>query len=537
MELCADDHGRLERARQQIYDAHGDDPNVTGVGIGFRRRAGESTGRPAVVVLVGKKRREALVSRRRLLPRTVEVDGTTYEVDVEQAGPFSAGAQTALAPARAPLAPAGVSDPITGRMRPPRQGASISNPVDGTTAGTLGLFVIDNTDDTVCLLTCNHVIARMGRGKVGEPIVQPGTYDGGTSADAIAKLKRWAPISPAGTRVDGAIAQLTDQSAYTLEVAKDLMAPISATHPVVGMAAAGDSFGGNLLTRMDATLEALNVRLPLGQRAAVSEAGLPCAGPVLGLADPQPGMKIEKVGRTTGYSSSEIVAIGVQAVVSTPIGDIPYQDMIYTEFLIAAGDSGSIVFAGGNGDTHVMPESQAECKILPVLSDYYRLPLVEDNPIADKVRDDFFMQTMTGRLLVELTYVNSEALINRLKDRQAQSSEVVYAKQYYDKYHDFMEGVLNDPDSAEVVTQEHLDDAEVVIGGLAQSGVLKPPEVQLAVQLYRQSLEPTLGMTRREVVAYMSNPAVYSQVYEAVEATDGIELNAPFKQMPPEPTS
>jgi hypothetical protein len=537
MELCADDHGRLERAKQQIYDDYGADPNVTGVGIGFRRSAGAWTGRPAVVVLVAKKRREALVSRRRLLPRTVEVDGTTYEVDVEQAGPFSSGARTALAPARAPLAPAGVSDPITGRMRPPRQGASISNPVDGTTAGTLGLFVIDNTDDTVCLLTCNHVIARMGRGKVGEPIVQPGTYDGGTSADAIAKLKRWAPISPSGTRVDGAIAQLTDQSAYTLDVAKDLMAPISATHPVVGMAAAGDSFGGNLLTRMDATLEALNVRLPLGQQGAVAESGLPCAGPVLGLADPQPGMKIEKVGRTTGYSSSEIVAIGVRAVVTTPIGDIPYNDMIYTEFLIAAGDSGSVVFAGGDGDTQVIPEGQQECVMLPVLSDYYRLPLVEDNPIADKVRDDFFMQSMVGRLLVELTYVNSETLINRLKDRQPQSSEVTYAKQYYNKYHDFMEGVLNNPDSTEVVTQENLDDAQFVISGLAQSGVLTGPETQLAFTLYQESLVPTLGMNRREALAYMRNPAVYSQVYEAVEGTAGIELSAPFKQMPPEPTS
>jgi hypothetical protein len=533
MKLCGDDHSRLERAKQQIFDAYGADPNVSGVGIGFRRRAGEWTGRPAVVVLVAKKRREALVSRRRLLPRTVEVDGVTYDVDVEQAGPFSSGAQTALAPART-----AVGDQITNRMRPPLQGASISNPVDGRTAGTLGLFVIDNTDDTVCLLTCNHVIARMGRGTVGEPIVQPAVYDGGTASDAIAKLKRWAPIPATGTRVDGAIAQLTDQSAYSLEVAKDLMDPISATHPVVGMVTAGDGFGGGLLTRMDATLDALNVRLPLGQAAAArSESALPCAGPVLGLADPEPGMNIEKVGRTTGYTSSKIIAIGMRVDVDTPIGVIPYNDLIYTEFFLSFGDSGSAVFAGGDGKTQVKPIVLPGCIVLGSLSSYYSLPLTEDNPLADKVRDEFFLQSTTGKLLVELTYVNSQTLVDRLKGKTGDATEAVYAEQYYTKYHDFMASVLADPDSAEVVTQEHLDDAAFVISGLAQSGVLMAPEVELAFTLYDKSLVPTLGMNRKQVQEYMDNPVVYAQVHEAVSATEGIEMNAPFKQRAPEPTS
>ncbi|WP_026406067.1 hypothetical protein [Actinomadura rifamycini] len=531
MNYCGDDQSKLERARQQIYDAYGSDPNVTGVGIGFRRRAGVTTEEPAVVVLVAKKRREALVSRRRLLPRTVEVDSTTYQVDVIQAGPFSSGAQTALAPARA-----AAGQEITERMRPPRQGASVSNPVDGVTAGTLGLFVVDNTDDTVCVLTCNHVIARMGRGKVGEAIIQPGAYDGGTSRDKIATLKRWAPMPAAGTKVDGAIAQLTDQDAYTLEVAQDLMPPVSADHPVVGMVAAGDSFGACLLTRMDLTLDALDVRLPIGQASAsTSAAALPCAGPGTGIADPQPGMAIEKVGRTTGYTSSTIVAIGVQAPVSTPIGTVMYQDLIYTEFFSSAGDSGSVVFAGGDGKTQVPGGVMLECVVLGSLSDYYRLPLREENPLADKVRDEFFLESLTGKLLVELTYVNSQSLVDRLKDRQGRADEVAYANQYYTKYRDFMAGVLDDPDSPEVVTQEHLDDASFIITGLVQT-VLTADESKLALTLYRDSLVPTLGMNRREVYAYMNNPAVYGQVHDAVAAAPDIEMNAPFKHMEPEPT-
>lgn len=531
MKICGDDHARLERGRQQIFDAHGDDPNVTGVGIGFRRRAGDWTGELAVVVLVAKKRPAALVSRRRMLPRTVRVDDATYQVDVLQAGPFSAGAEAALAPAAA--APTAVS--ITERMRPPRQGASISNPADGAVAGTLGLFVVDDTDDTVCLLTCNHVIARMGRGEVGQPIIQPGGYDGGGSGDAIATLKRWAPIPASGTRVDGAIAQLTDQSAYTLEVARDLMAPISASHPPVAMVVAGDMFGGCLLTRMDATLDALDVHLPVGPDDPVGEDELYCDGIVPVVADPQPGMHIEKVGRTSGYTSTVIQVIGVRADVITPIGVIPYHDLVYTEFFSVAGDSGSVAFSGGDGNTPVPDALLPPCAVLGTLSEYYDLPLTEDNALADKVRDEFFLQTETGKFLVQLTYVNSESLITRLKDRQATADEIAYANEYYTKYHDFMAGVLADPASPEVVTEDHLNDAYFVIDGLSKT-VLTSSEGSVALQLFGNCLVPTLGMNRQEVQAYMANPGLYNQVYDAVSLDPEIEKTGSFEHRPPEPT-
>ena len=78
----------LRRAKQQILDAHGDDPNVTGVGIGVRFRGGHPTGEPVVTVMVASKRPEALIPHARLLPKTIEVDGELWGVDVIQAGPF-----------------------------------------------------------------------------------------------------------------------------------------------------------------------------------------------------------------------------------------------------------------------------------------------------------------------------------------------------------------------------------------------------------------------------------------------------------------
>jgi hypothetical protein len=71
------------------------DPNVHGVGYGFRERAGRETDEPVIVVLVVRKQPEALVSRGRLLPKTVEIDGRQWGVDVQQKSRFSTAAARA----------------------------------------------------------------------------------------------------------------------------------------------------------------------------------------------------------------------------------------------------------------------------------------------------------------------------------------------------------------------------------------------------------------------------------------------------------
>ncbi|WP_329522085.1 hypothetical protein [Spirillospora sp. NBC_01491] len=77
----------LERVRDRLIDRYlGTDPNVTGVGIGFRTRGGERTDEPAVVVGVVEKLPAGHVPRGRLLPRAVRDGGTEWAVDVVQTG-------------------------------------------------------------------------------------------------------------------------------------------------------------------------------------------------------------------------------------------------------------------------------------------------------------------------------------------------------------------------------------------------------------------------------------------------------------------
>ncbi|MGR6924199.1 LamG-like jellyroll fold domain-containing protein [[Actinomadura] parvosata] len=524
MRFDAATEARLEQGKQYILDAFGADPNVTGTGIGYRQRGGRWTDQPSVVVMVARKRHAALVSRRRLLPKTIQVDGRTTQVDVVQAGPFRTGQ---LTPVRERGAAADI-EPIVDRIRPIRPGCSISRGGPEKTAGTLGLFVYDNTDGTACLLSNNHVIADMSRGAIGDPIVQPGTYDGGVvTRDTIALLKRWVPIRASGTNVDAAIAQLTDQTLFDMRPARNLMPPLATNHPVVGIVTAGDGFGGCLLTRIDAALTALNVDLivPAPDGSLVPSARLEgsAAAPMKGVVAPYPKMVIEKVGRTSGYTSAVIGAVRVAAKVDTPIGVILYTDLIWTTYFQLPGDSGSVVYRGGDGRTLVPPDYYP-CPLMPVLEEYYWVvPFTAEEETADRVRDEFFAQSQLGRLLLRLPYLNETTVRNRLYGKWASRDEEIAAAEFYDKYREFMIDVLNDPNSPEVVTQEHLDDAAEVIQGLRQT-VLFPEESQLARTLYDQALVPIKGMTRRQVRDYMNDWAVYDLVLAELEKVPTIEV-------------
>jgi hypothetical protein len=508
----------LLRAKEQVLQQHGDDPNVNGAGIGLRTRAGELTDEPVVVVFVIKKRPEALVPRARLLPRSIEVDGRTWGVDVVETGHVvtgvggGAGAAVLDRHTAALLQPQGL--PIDERMRPPRQGASVGSLQFGG-AGTYSCTVRDLTDGTMCVLSCNHVLAGNDQGVAGQVIVQPGALDGGTAADRIARLRRFHPIGTA-TEVDAAIAQLDDQAGFTDLVARDLMAPISPDHRAVGMLVAG-GLGRSFLAVMDTTLDALDIEL-VGA-TPTDRATAPAT----------PGMAVEKVGRTTGYTSSVVGATNVDINVRIEPGrTVRYENLIMVPRLSCPGDSGSIVCQGGNGST-LAPV--CECVALETVGDYYDLPLTEDEDLADQVRDEFLAQSETGYLLVSAIYGNPE-LVHRLEEREVTDWETSYAQEYYDKYHDFVAAVLADPDSDAVLTQEHLDDIAFILFGLTNpttgiEPVLTPEESDVAWALYDEVLTPALGMDRRQIVAHMNDPAVYQTVHDRLRTVPTIDLNRP----------
>ncbi len=98
----------------------------------------------------------------------------------------------------------------TTKWRPAPGGVYISNPK--VTAGTVRWNVFENKTGRRVILSNNHVLTNKdtinnSRANVDEEIYQPGTADGGNSADTIATLTRWVKIDEVGDNlVDAAIA-------------------------------------------------------------------------------------------------------------------------------------------------------------------------------------------------------------------------------------------------------------------------------------------------------------------------------------------
>jgi hypothetical protein len=99
----------------------------------------------------------------------------------------------------------------TGKHRPSPLGMSIGHP--DITAGTLGFKVKDSSGNPF-ILSNNHVMANINQASIGDHILQPGAYDGGTDpADRIGDLAAFVPIdfSLNGSNVvDAAIASVLD---------------------------------------------------------------------------------------------------------------------------------------------------------------------------------------------------------------------------------------------------------------------------------------------------------------------------------------
>jgi hypothetical protein len=97
------------------------------------------------------------------------------------------------------------SDPTT-RQRPAPLGFSVGHPA--ITAGTIGARVVDASGNRY-ILSNNHVLANSNAATLGDAALQPGPYDGGTTADQIGTLAAFKPIvftSTATNTIDAAIA-------------------------------------------------------------------------------------------------------------------------------------------------------------------------------------------------------------------------------------------------------------------------------------------------------------------------------------------
>ena len=160
--------------------------NLVGVAKGIKWSNGQPTGKPALLALVSQKLAKDELAKEDMVP--AEIAG--MKTDVLAVGELFAG-QAELQPEFEALA-------LAKRIRPAPGGYSVGH--KNITAGTLGTCVYDRLGDPgdaigipskYYILSNNHVLANSNNGQVGDSILQPGPFDGGTDpADRIARLNR-----------------------------------------------------------------------------------------------------------------------------------------------------------------------------------------------------------------------------------------------------------------------------------------------------------------------------------------------------------
>ena len=200
-------------------------PNVTGVGHGYKVTGGKQTDKFGLIITVKKKLPKYMLSPKALIPE--EIDGEVTDV-IEadfQALPLLTEEMPRVM---------GEAGTRTGKNRRAPGGVSVGHPL--ITAGTLGGWLYHGSD--VVMLSNNHVLANKNAAEIGDPIYQPGVYDGGTSADTIAHLTAFHKIDFAGgdNVVDAAIAKVINIADVDWQTLGITTVPIAyKVAPTVGM--------------------------------------------------------------------------------------------------------------------------------------------------------------------------------------------------------------------------------------------------------------------------------------------------------------
>ena len=294
----------------QIKEANKEDilakPNVVGVGVGYRRVAGVLTGELSVIVLVRQKLPVAGLDPGDLLPQRLE----NIDVDVIQVGEIRA------------------LQARTDRWRPAPGGVSLGH--YKITAGTFGAVVRDRGSGERLILSNNHVLANSNEAAPGDPILQPGPYDGGDQDnDLFARLERFVPIeftqSPGICGLARAFAGLGNTAARVVG-SKHRLEVLRADAQAANLVDAAVARPVNPADLLDDILE---------------------IGVVSGVATAVLGMPVRKSGRTTAFTTGQILLLDSTVNVSYGSNRVArFEGQLVSGPMSQGGDSGSLVVAG-----------------------------------------------------------------------------------------------------------------------------------------------------------------------------------------------
>lgn len=323
--------------------------HVVGCGIGIKEKGGRPTTTPAIMVFVDKKRPVASLTRKERIPELLNGIAT----DVVEVGNLRLLTSD--------------HDIRTKEMRPARPGISIGHYL--VSAGTFGAVAYDGTTGEPLILSNNHVLANSSAGdnaraKEGDPVYQPGTYDGGNAKDTIGHLLRFVPIHAESQPVECTWAHATEWLANRIL----------------------QTFHRRYRLRFERLAERVNlvdaaVARPIDPK--LLDPYIVGLGYIRGVAEIEPGQVIRKSGRSSGVNSGVVRAI--RATLNVSLGDAgiaQFDDQIVTTPMAQPGDSGSVGLNEANEIVGLLFAGSAESTIYNRIQHVMELLHIHFNPNA-----------------------------------------------------------------------------------------------------------------------------------------------------------
>lgn len=198
--MAAEVNGKVKAAYEEAVGRYSQRENVTAIDVGYKYSDGKVLDTIAVRIHVKEKIPDSALEAAEAFPEEiggvpVDVIQATYEIS------------TACCHTTNPQ-----SVPVSRRrerLTPIQPGLSVAH--RDVSAGTFGALVIDNVSGKPAILSNWHVLAGSRGAKPGDPVTQPGSYDGGSiPKDTVASLERMI-LEADG---DAAIALLTGQRSF-----------------------------------------------------------------------------------------------------------------------------------------------------------------------------------------------------------------------------------------------------------------------------------------------------------------------------------
>lgn len=271
-------------------------PGVVSVGIGPKHINSKETNQLSLIIGVEKKEDLNRLYRTETIPSLLR----DIPTDIMEIGKVSF--QGFSIPNQKKNCPNSNINLRKNKMRPAVPGISIGH--HQITAGTFGAVIYGDFPQGMALLSNNHIFANGSNGidklaRVGDPIFQPGPFDGGCKNDVIAQLFDFVP--------------------YQWISVKDYQ---NGKRPTANL--------------MDAA-----IATPIDIRQIKNNVfGL---GEINGNLDPIPGMIVMKSGRSTGITRGKVISIHNTLYLEDNERAFLFEEQFATSPMSDNGDSGSLI--------------------------------------------------------------------------------------------------------------------------------------------------------------------------------------------------